>query len=351
MISPTMPSPPENLGRTVLAGFSQVFGWGWGAFMTAPKQNLAFGALALAMTVSASNALFWQTNAHPAPLFSTPKTVAMNIQDTGMINPNIVPPHPLELAVSRASNRGNAVQVQPVIPLVQSAISRGETVDKVSNEMLAHAQGVLKSMGLFSGKVDGYYGPLTAQAIRLFEQRNGLPAKGAMTPIVITTIINAPIGVQQSGPGNAPTAEQPQQVLGSVQNNNALTPSRNTFDTASASIILDDIIANIPSNPTNVAVAMPPTILRVAAAPVATAPVANQPVVTAPLNPQINEALIERIQFGLAKLGFYNSSMDGIAGETTAKAIRQFENFLSYPMTGEVNEKVLLWLQEAGAFA
>ncbi len=358
MINPTMPSPPENLGRSVLMGFSQIVGWGWAAFMTAPRQNLGFGVLGIAMAVSASNALFWQETVHPAPLFGAPKNIAMNIQDTGIIDPDIVPPHPLEMAVRRASEGRTNVQVQPVIPVAQPAVLRGSDVDKVSNEMLAQAQEVLKSLGMFSGKIDGFYGPLTAQAIRAFEEKNGLPAKGAMTPEVISSIINAPAGTQQDMPGNAALAEQARPISGSAQINNAPMASRNTFDTASASVILDDIIANIPSGPANAAPevppAMPPAIAPVTTRQVASGSVSGPAAVEtpiAPLNPQIDAALIEKIQFGLAKLGFYNSSVDGIAGETTAKAIREFENFLSYPMTGEVNENVLLWLQEAGAFA
>lgn len=356
MMNPTMPSLPETIGRSVLVGFNQIFGWGWSMFMTAPKQNLAFGALGIAMAVSASNALFWQSGVHPAPLFAEPKNLAMNIQDAGSINPEIVPPHPLELAVSRAGELRTVAQEKPTVPAVQPTIARGEIPDTVNNEMLARAQEVLKSMGLFPGKVDGFYGPMTAQAIRTFEQKNGFPAKGAMTPEIVNRIINAP-DVPRTQPltPSAPAVSLPSS--GTVTSDGVPIPTNGPSQTQPSSVILDNIISSIPRSPAEASAPMPPAIAppvsppaNVAQVSVAPKPIAVAPVVSAPTNPQIDAALIEKIQFGLAKLGFYNSSLDGIAGESTAKAIREFENFLSYPLTGNVNANVLLWLQEAGAY-
>ncbi|MCF6302100.1 MAG: peptidoglycan-binding protein, partial [Devosiaceae bacterium] len=206
---------------------------------------------------------------------------------------------------------------------------------------------------LFSGKVDGFYGPQTAEAIRAFEQKNALPVKGAMTVEIITSIINV------STTSRAPETVVPAPVASPLSPNiNAISGRPASFNNGSqipsASVILDDIIANIPQATVETSAPMPPVIAPippVGAAPAAVETAAVAPVSAPPLNPQIDAALIERIQFGLANLGFYNSSLDGIAGESTAKAIREFENFLSYPRTGNINEKVLLWLQEAGAFA
>ena len=70
---------------------------------------------------------------------------------------------------------------------------------------------------------------------------------------------------------------------------------------------------------------------------------------TAPLQPANDTQLISQIQRGLASLGFYHAPIDGKPGESTAKAIREFENFHSYRVTGQVNPDLVGLLRDAGA--
>jgi peptidoglycan hydrolase-like protein with peptidoglycan-binding domain len=67
---------------------------------------------------------------------------------------------------------------------------------------------------------------------------------------------------------------------------------------------------------------------------------------TAPTN---NAQLVGTIQKGLASLGFYHGSIDGHPGDATAKAIREFENFHSYRVTGQVKPDLVGLLRQAGA--
>src|SRR5690606_18216257 len=61
----------------------------------------------------------------------------------------------------------------------------------VGNADAFAVQKKLAELGLFEGKVDGFYGPMTARAIRAFEERNGLEPTGALTSDIIDAIKRA----------------------------------------------------------------------------------------------------------------------------------------------------------------
>jgi uncharacterized YkwD family protein len=50
-------------------------------------------------------------------------------------------------------------------------------------------QAMLKSMGYFNGKITGYYGTQTEAAVRLFQQKYGLPATGAVDDRTLESIL------------------------------------------------------------------------------------------------------------------------------------------------------------------
>ena len=59
--------------------------------------------------------------------------------------------------------------------------------------------------------------------------------------------------------------------------------------------------------------------------------------------------LITKIQRGLASLGFLAQKIDGVPGEGTAKAIRNFEVFYDYKVTGLATPQLLNLLTQHGA--
>jgi peptidoglycan hydrolase-like protein with peptidoglycan-binding domain len=59
--------------------------------------------------------------------------------------------------------------------------------------------------------------------------------------------------------------------------------------------------------------------------------------------------LITKIQRGLASLGFLGAKIDGVPGEGTAKAIRNFEVFYDYKVTGLATPQLLNLLIQHGA--
>lgn len=50
-------------------------------------------------------------------------------------------------------------------------------------------QGMLKSLGYFSGQIDGIYGPITVRAVKLFQQKYGLPVTGAVDNQTLQSIL------------------------------------------------------------------------------------------------------------------------------------------------------------------
>ena len=59
--------------------------------------------------------------------------------------------------------------------------------------------------------------------------------------------------------------------------------------------------------------------------------------------------IVARVQRGLGSLGFLHGAADGVAGEATAKAIRNFEVYYNYKVTGRISPELLDLLVQNGA--
>ena len=59
--------------------------------------------------------------------------------------------------------------------------------------------------------------------------------------------------------------------------------------------------------------------------------------------------IVAKVQRGLASLGFLHGPADGVAGEATAKAIRNFEVYYNYKVTGRISPELLDLLVQNGA--
>jgi len=79
-----------------------------------------------------------------------------------------------------------------------------------------------------------------------------------------------------------------------------------------------------------------------ASAAVITTPIG---VARAATDPQV----VSAVQRGLASLGFLHGQIDGVAGEATAKAIRNFEVYYNYNVTGRITPELINLLQQNGA--
>ncbi|MGB3338105.1 MAG: peptidoglycan-binding protein [Devosia sp.] len=386
MTATTFSRLPLLAGTAVAASLGRAGLWTMSRYMRAPLASTGMLALVTLTALAASNALYFQTTRHPSPFFAPPV-------DVSLVQPQIAPePMP-------APERQTAVAI-PATPVTQETTGSVATVPPVmpgapvGNTDAFAVQKKLTELGLFNGTVDGFYGPMTANAIRAFEQRNGLTPTGAMTPDVIDAILRADtagmVPVAQPAPvvqqaavqpvvqpqAAVQPAPQPDRVVARLPTLSPVDQAVDTIGNAAAQTI-DSIVAAVDGGRTTPPA---PAVKPVPALPLVATPRAQQmpaPVQVASLEPMAaprpvtavqaepvpdqmlaatttvapanNAQLVGTIQKGLASLGFYHGSIDGHPGDATAKAIREFENFHSYRVTGQVNPDLVGLLRQAGA--
>ena len=368
MTATTLSRLPLLAGSAVAVSLGRAGLWAISRYMRAPLASTGMLALVTLTALAASNALYFQTARHPSPFFAP-------APDVGVVQP-VMAPVPLPAPERQSAvvvpappavtpeTTGSVAAVPPVVPSAP-----------VGNADAFAVQKKLAELGLFGGKVDGFYGPMTANAIREFERRNGLEPTGAMTADVIDAIQRAdaagmvPVArpapiVQQTVA--APPVAQPQAVVQPVVQPDRvvarlpeLSPVDEVVDTLgnAAAQTIDSIVAAVDGGRTTPPA---PAVKPVPALPLAATPqpqqqmpapvqVASLQPMAAPVAPANNVQLVSSIQRGLASLGFYHGSIDGHPGDATARAIREFENFHSYRVTGQVKPDLVELLRQAGA--
>ena len=100
----------------------------------------------------------------------------------------------------------------------------------------------------------------------------------------------------------------------------------------------------------NTVVKRPVQTIAVKAQTVATTPAAQT--MPAPLDAttsSTDQGLVASVQKGLSSLGFLHGEIDGVAGEATAKAIRNFEVYYNYDVTGRISRQLVNLLVQNGA--
>lgn len=240
------------------------------------------------------NALFLQPPSTEAPWIPGPaEQAAFERQLAAIVLP--------ELRAEPAQPAG----VDPVpTQSVPAAVPLELPGEVVGNRDTFRVQTMLKALGLFGADIDGYYGPVTATAIRTFEQSAGLASTGAISPQLIEALEAA----YMRGQIRRPISMAPPAPVGTV----AAPPQAQ------------------PADPL--------------------AEIARSAQLMTPLSePDPERELVAAVQRGLASLGFLHGTIDGIPGEATARAIRNFEVFNNYPVTGEVTPDLIDMLQAANA--
>lgn len=373
--------------------------WALARYMRAPVASTGVLAMVTLTALAGSNALYFQTARHPAPLFQPAPNVPVPVEADGPAIAPIEAPQPVERTMVAPVETTSSIQPQPAAtPVVAAPASVPDA--PVGNKDVFEVQKKLLDMGLFQGTVDGYYGPMTARAIRAFEERNGRTPTGAMSRDVIDAILGADASMPAAQPTvqMAAVAPAPQPVLAQpapdpiqtqavtpvvpqdrvVQRLPPVSPIEEAFDSVAetAENTIDSILAGVdtgevrqtPQPPANVPVPAMPLVAPQPASPAAAATaavaatpsqpmpppvaVAELPEQSAPqpsLAPANDPALVSQIQRGLASLGFLVGPIDGKPGEATAKAIRSFEVFHNYEMTGQITPELPGLLRDAGA--
>jgi peptidoglycan hydrolase-like protein with peptidoglycan-binding domain len=378
------------LAGSAVAAYLGRFGlWSFNRYMRAPLASTGLVAMVSLTALAGSNALYFQTARHPAPLFApsptVPEPVEMAVPQASPLLAPLPAPQSAEIETDPVETTGS---VTPAAPAVQSAPS-----GPVGNAEVYELQKKLSGLGLFEGTVDGYYGPMTARAIRAFEERNGLEPTGALSRNVIDAILRA------DAAGVAPAQAQPQMAAAApavaaqpvarqapappaedrvVARLPEVSPAQQAFDsvTETAATTIDSIVAAVEGGRQTPA---PPDIKPIPALPLmasssqpmpapvgaptrrvaslepmtASAPATvDTPAAEAPralTSPANDPQLVSQVQRGLASLGFLVGPIDGQPGEATAKAIRSFEVFHNYEMTGKITPELPGLLRAAGA--
>lgn len=76
-----------------------------------------------------------------------------------------------------------------------------------SGEVVSEIQTRLKNWGYYSGQVDGIYGSRTEQAVRWFQQKNGLSVDGQVGDQTLAALGIQPTGAKSAGGGGAQSGD------------------------------------------------------------------------------------------------------------------------------------------------
>ncbi|KKB09023.1 peptidoglycan-binding protein [Devosia chinhatensis] len=392
MNAATLSQPILMAGGALLGTVTRAGQWSLARYMRAPLASTGILAMVTLTALAGSNALYFQTVEHPSPFFAPAHNTVAALPTPAVDRPENVLPS-IEIAQPEAAPAVAAETTGSVATPVSVPDA------PVGNAQMFAVQKKLFELNLFSGTIDGYYGPKTAEAIRAFEQRNGLTPTGSMNATVMDAILAsdasgrvAPAAAPSPQPQAAivqPVAAPPpvpvQSAVANPQQDPVvrqlpqLSPAEQAFDTVaqSAASTIDSIIAvvdtsrtppqamanppvpsasaaNVPSQPAP-AVPVASTPVQPMPAPVAlatnsaSAAPANPPTQAAATPPANDTELVRQIQTGLASLGFFQAPVDGKPGPETARAIREFESFYRYRMTGQVQPDLVDLLLKAGA--
>jgi peptidoglycan hydrolase-like protein with peptidoglycan-binding domain len=368
MSTATLSQPILTAGTALLGSAVKAGQWAIARYMRAPLASTGILAMVTMTALAGSNALYFQTADHPSPFFATARDQVAALPTPSNARPESVLPPIAEpqAAPAVADETTGSVAVQAVVPDAP-----------VGNAQMFAVQKRLFELNLFSGTIDGYYGPKTAEAIRAFETRNGLTPTGAMNQAVMDAIMGADTAGRTVQPVAPQPVVQPQAVIAPVvpvaqqqdqlvRRLPELSPAEQAFDNVAqtAANTIDSILSTVDTSrgsapavanpptpsaslPTQPVQAMPQPVMAAAVSvPAPTAAAVN----TAPRTPPANDTeLVRQIQTGLASLGFFQTQVDGKPGPETARAIREFESFYRYRMTGQVQPDLVDLLLKAGA--
>jgi peptidoglycan hydrolase-like protein with peptidoglycan-binding domain len=419
MTAATLTHLPLQVGSVVLASTGRAALWIIARYMRNPLTNSAIAALVVTSAMAGSNALYGQRHAHPAPLF------AAGTEQAAKVEPVVPVPRPKSLRATGASESAAKVVSTDVETEPEERAAATANDGPIGNSEVYNVQRKLEQLGMFTGTVDGYYGPQTARAIRKFEEQQGVKPVGKLSREVVEAILAAPLsGVAPKAKVVAPSAEPAAETSREVTLPAAeaapvaedLAPARQE---AAADVMKSQTLAELPEpaplsadlRPTSTQSAKPMALttrpvpdsaekavamaadtagdaidtilagaeqalnsksvdsIETASAPMAKpgVPLAIDEAPAAPgtpikvldtaatpddLKPAFSVSdptTVARVQRGLASLGFLHGPADGVAGEATAKAIRNFEVYFNYKVTGRISPELLGMLADSGA--
>jgi peptidoglycan hydrolase-like protein with peptidoglycan-binding domain len=248
-----------------------------------------------------ANALWNQPYRHPGPLMETRFVVE---RPAAM-------PAPLPVARPEPVMQPPSAEVTNSVPPVQEPAAAVPATPSPVQERTMRVQIALEGLGLYRGTVDGLMGPQTRAAIAGYQKTLGMNGTGEIDDTLLDALgigtgdrrtTRAVPEAQGSAP--APAASVPEQAYAAVP---VAAPLPRPRDAAAATEMLQEV--------------------RAAAAV---------------------QTDVVRVQAGLRAFGNEGIEIDGVMGEKTRAAIREFQSLFRLPVTGEPDDRLLAKMQEIG---
>ena len=276
-------------------------------FVAANQSAVTFSFLfAAAFAVISVNALFNQFGNHPQPLWPKDENMLTHaISDSAQKMRTNLPDNTRENSVRvRKVKTIHVPAIIAPVPLLRPAKrqSNGDAGTKLVKSKpvdIAQIQRLLQKLGFYSGSLDGLSGPRTLSAIKKFESSKRLAERGNISHSLLLLLETA----VESAKSNYRNSSIGQKIL-----QDGLSGRKH---------------ANKPSKTTNKISKTPPT--------------------------RIDPALITRVQVGLINFGSRDVRIDGLMGNQTKAAIKQFQKRFNLDITGLPNKKLIRKLESVGA--
>ena len=259
--------------------------------------SIVGGAVVFGVTFAfvAVNALLYQPGKHPAPLYETRASAEYSIRVPAIED------------VPIPSSRVTTFRIEHSDPQSTASIPASTTLDE---KTVLSLQRAMYARGWFKGDVDGVFGPQTANAIRSYQEAQGLEIDGKPTDALLVHLMISnmePVVVPQTKPREKPQAQTRPQDKPQAQTKSLPQAQRD--------------------------VAVPPV---------------EKPLHKATgTEPPID--LILDIQRGLSNIAYGNVQVDGVNGKQTSEAIADFQRHYRLPVTGQPDRVVLQKLRDIGA--
>ena len=376
-----MTSLPMQAGGAVAAAAGRTALWVISLYMRQPLRNTAVALLIGVSALAGSNALYKQAHHHPAPMFGS------------FASAPVVKKAAPVLPARKPGKLAQPVSDEPTGSVDEPA----RTIGIFAKDDIAAVQQKLQALGMFSGRIDGLFGPKTARAIKAFEASVGRPQKGELStelvamvreaglPAQAPIVPRAPAVTPQAAPLEQPIvsarAELPPVAAEATVADDPLPAPAPLLPAAQKSVTAQVVQAPVnddtaesaiqvataepeettPAAP--LAMVQPNTVLKRSVQTIAVrakpAPAPAQddaqqmPDQIASANDNSDASndsdVVSSIQRGLNSLGFLHAKVSGVADEATAKAIRNFEVYFNYNVTGRVTRQLVDLLEQNGA--
>jgi peptidoglycan hydrolase-like protein with peptidoglycan-binding domain len=264
----------------------------------------------------AANALWYQPGHHPSPFLRTRDEenpngiagyrVASGLGENGNVTTFRIERQtdtPQPAAPPQAPAAAAVPDDAPALPPLATPHQPSELVAEIQRE--------LARRGLYEGVADGMTGPRTTAAILFFEET---------------------VGMEQTG-------EPTSRILSALKIDSATT----------VAAIPKALPKDRPASANSGGVAIDPVAAAIRSAEESKPKAQSVSLTSGNAAKPVTKDIVAKIQQGLVNIAYADVKVDGMAGEQTRTAIRNFEKHYRLPETGEPSEAVLKKLKSIGA--